>query len=197
MMMIQALTSPRCSRFCFALFLLCAGLSSGCGGKEEAPQPQGEEIAYGVMNYPEVANKLASCNLVVAGKLGDAGPFGEAHCKLQCLLQLNDCDTVAEVYCSTTRATASERQVYEACVPACLQDLGMFTCNDTTTILGEQECDGHSDCSAGEDEQGCGTTSFLCDGTKVYSVTSICDGKRECADGTDEPAGCVVSQCAL
>lgn len=197
MMMIQAFSFPRPSRLCFVVFSLCAGLASGCGGAEETAEPMGEEIAYGVLNYPEVANKLSSCQVVVAGKLGDAGPYAEDHCRLQCLLQLNDCDTVKEVYCSTTIATANERQVYETCVPACLQDLGMFTCNDTSAIAGEQKCDGRNDCSAGEDEIGCGPRSFNCDGNKVYPVTSICNGTRDCADGTDEPAGCVVSQCGI
>jgi hypothetical protein len=192
-MKMHALNSPRPG---LILFSLCMGLLTGCGGKEEASEPAGEEIAFGVLNYPEVANKLASCNLVVPGKLGDAGPFREEHCERQCLLQLLDCETVTEVYCSKAQATASERQVYEGCVASCLQDLGTFTCNNASTILGQQQCDGRSDCAAGEDELSCGLMTFGCDGNKVYSVIEICDGVRDCADGTDEPAGCAVSRCA-
>ena len=193
-MMMHVLNS---ARPLFFLFALCGGFLSGCGGEKEGEEgPVGEEIAYGVLDYPSVANKLATCNLVTAGKFGDAGPFREEHCERQCLLQLRDCETVTEVYCSKTQATASERQVYEGCVTGCLEDLGSFACNNGSTISGKQQCDGRLDCAGGEDEASCGPMSFGCDGGKVYSVIEICDGARDCVDGTDEPAGCAVSRCA-
>lgn len=197
MMMIRSPQPLLPSRFRLVLlFSVAAGIMAGCGGKEETGEPLAEEIAFGVRNYPEVADKLASCNLVTPGKLGDAGPYQEEHCQLQCLLVLRDCDTMTEVFCSTTKPAASERAAFEGCVSSCLHDLEMFTCSDGTAIAGELHCNGQGDCSGGEDEQGCGTVAFSCDGNKVYPVTSVCNGVRECSDGADEPAGCVASRCA-
>ncbi|XP_038053415.1 very low-density lipoprotein receptor-like [Patiria miniata] len=74
-------------------------------------------------------------------------------------------------------------------------DSDSFVCNDGTCIFSFWECDGWDDCSGGEDEancpssSGCGAFEFTCnDGSCIPSYWQ-CDNWDDCSGGEDE-AGC-------
>ncbi|MEX1367541.1 MAG: hypothetical protein AB1Z98_30715 [Nannocystaceae bacterium] len=70
---------------------------------------------------------------------------------------------------------------------------GTFTCADGSTVPEDWVCDGESDCSGGEDEQGSCPAPFTCGNGESLPSSWVCDGWDDCGDGSDEPANCPTS----
>jgi hypothetical protein len=162
---------------------ICAVLLVACSNDRADEGRPGNGGDDGESTCASFVKLLVDCGVITGTRLGGCE---DDHPLLSCVIDCVEnasCEDIEAAYCNL------EPNTFVECVTGCesAQPIPEFVCDNGAPIQASWQCDGVSDCEAGEDELDCvpGSSVACRDGTSI-PASRQCNGVPDCANDEDE-----------